>query len=183
MNRGTGRASWGHSPIGGLLSAPSPPRATSPKRRTRCGGEGWGEGATSLAQAPSPRPSPPQSSLHGQPRRLWGRGSRLLGDHLWANAPHGRATSSRQCAGSYRAATPSGYRSRARLQNRGPAMTLPVRITSLTNLRSTPPCDLARIHTTGSCRDTKQIPAAVAVPGHAAARGLAGDRDGFILCD
>ena len=56
--------------------APSPPRATWPSPCARCGGEGWGEGAISLVQAPSPRPSPPQWSLLRRQCRLWGRGGR-----------------------------------------------------------------------------------------------------------
>ena len=47
-----------------------------------CGGEGWGEGARSLALAPSPRPSPPQSSLLRKQRRMWGRGGRTLENAL-----------------------------------------------------------------------------------------------------
>ena len=65
------------------LLAPSPPRATWISEGACCRGQGWGEGATSPAQAPSPRPSPPQWSLFRKPHRVWGRGGRTLGNALW----------------------------------------------------------------------------------------------------
>ena len=68
-----------HSPMGSILPAPSPPRSMSIYGWTRCGGEGWGEGAMSPALAPSPRPSPPQWSPLRMPHRLWGRGGRESG--------------------------------------------------------------------------------------------------------
>ncbi len=58
------------------LLAPSPPRSTLLSPCACCGGEGWGEGATSLVLAPSPRPSPPQWGHHRKRHRMWGRGSR-----------------------------------------------------------------------------------------------------------
>ena len=64
--------------VANTFPAPSPPRSMWLSEGAFCGGEGWGEGARSLALAPSPRPSPPQWSLLRKPCRLWGRGGRTL---------------------------------------------------------------------------------------------------------
>ena len=76
----------GNYPVSGRLSGR---RGTSTVHQSGRGqnavtpGQGWGEGARSLAQAPSPRPSPPQWSPHRRHRRMWGRGGRTLGNALW----------------------------------------------------------------------------------------------------
>ena len=78
-----------HSPNGGILPAPSPPRSTSSHKGTRCGGEGGVRGPYLSLKPPHPGPFPHGGVLSESRADCGGEGADSTDYRQLANAPNG----------------------------------------------------------------------------------------------